>query len=445
MKRWAMERLVAWKDQPKRKPLIVRGARQVGKTYLLKKFGRQYFARTHYLNFEQDERLHNIFKGNLSPQRLLTEIQFYLNKPIHPKSDLLIFDEIQHCPEALTTLKYFQEEMPELAICAAGSLLGVVLAPTSFPVGKVTFLDLYPLNFEEFLEGLGQQSLVRLLLDWDLSSPLPQMAHENLWQFWKRYLITGGLPEVVNIFRERQKNEFLAHRAVRQIQQDLIAAYLMDIAKHSGKIAALNIERLWRNVPNQLANTQDGSAPKFRFKGILPGVRGYERIATPLAWLEKARLVLRTSIVPRAESPLAAFTKENRFKLYFFDVGLLGSLSGLEPYSILQYDYGTYKGYVAENFVAQELTSAGAPALFCWQGRTAEIEFLLETTRGIVPLEVKSGWVTKSKSLKVYEERYNPPLSVILSAENMKVTPSRLKVPLYAIAALVRKLKQSCS
>jgi len=215
---------------------------------------------------------------------------------------------------------------------------------------------------------------------------------------------------------------------------------MADIAKHSGKTNALHIERLWRNVPVQLARAQDGGASKFRFKDAVPGLRGYERLFSPLCWLENARLVLRTSIVNRAETPLAGFARDNRFKQYFFNVGLLAAVSNIDPARILKYDYGSYKGYVAENFVAQELRAAGVRELFCWEGRTSEVEFLLETPSGIIPWEVKSGWVTQSKSLDVFVERYHPERSVVLIAGNVKMHGSRLHVPVYAAGRLVRFL-----
>jgi len=440
MKRAIIKALTAWKNSKDRKPLILRGARQVGKTYILQEFGKTDFPRCHYVNFENDERLCALFEKDFSPARIINELQFYLDTSIDTASDLVIFDEIQRCPRALTALKYFREQMPELALCSAGSLLGVSLADDSFPVGKVTFLDLYPMSFDEFLAGTGKLRLAELLRIHVLREPLPQIAHDQLWDFWKNYLIIGGLPEAVNIYRERLENPYKAIQAVRRIHRDLLDTYMADIAKHSGKTNALHIERLWRNVPVQLARTQDGNAPKFRFKDAVPGLRGYEQLSSPLGWLENARLILRTSIVNRAETPLIGFTRDNRFKQYFFDVGLLAAVTNIDPAIILKYDYGSYKGYVAENFVAQELRAAGVRELFCWEGRTSEVEFLLETPEGIIPLEVKSGWVTQSKSLNVFVERYHPQQSIILSAGNVKLRGSRLYMPVYAAGWLVRLL-----
>ncbi|MBU1947677.1 MAG: DUF4143 domain-containing protein, partial [Candidatus Eisenbacteria bacterium] len=229
-------------------------------------------------------------------------------------------------------------------------------------------------------------------------------------------------------------------KATREIQRDLLETYMGDIAKHSGKTNALHIERLWRNVTHQLARSQDGSTSKFKFKDAVPGIRGYDRLASPMDWLEKANLTIRTSIIERAETPLRGFSKENRFKQYFFDVGLLGAFSDIEPVHFLDFDFKTYKGYVAENFVAQEFRASGIQNLYCWVGRMAEIEFLIEAAFGIVPIEVKSGNVTRSKSLNVYEERYSPQKSIVLSARNIESRNPRIHVPIYLAGAIKNHL-----
>ncbi|MBA4424031.1 MAG: ATPase, partial [Syntrophus sp. (in: bacteria)] len=277
--------------------MILRGARQVGKTYTLKEFGNTDFPRCHYVNFEEDERPGRIFERDLKPDRIIEELQFHLNQAINRRADLVIFDEIQRCPRALTSLKYFSEEMPELALCAAGSLLGVGLNMESFPVGKVQFLDLYPMSFYEFLTGIGKERLAELIREHDLSQPIPDTAHEQMWELWKRYLVVGGLPEVVNRYRERQENLYEAVQHVRKTQRDLIDAYVSDIAKHSGKANALHIERLWRNIPEQLARAGSGSTAKFKLRDAVPGIRGYERLSSPLDWLEGADLIIRIPIV----------------------------------------------------------------------------------------------------------------------------------------------------
>jgi predicted AAA+ superfamily ATPase len=271
-----------------------------------------------------------------------------------------------------------------------------------------------------------------LIRQHDLIQPFPEMAHEQLWGLWKHYLVVGGLPEAVNLYREGQENLYEAVQTVRKAQQDLLETYLADMAKHSGKSNALHIEKLWRNVPAQLARTQNGSAAKFKLREGIPGIRGYERLSAPLDWLECANLLIRTSVIDTVGVPLSSCVKENRFKLYFVDVGLLGAASGLAPATFLNYGFGSCQGYVAENFVAQELRAAGVKSLFCWQGRTAEVEFLLERDGEVVPLEVKSGWVTQSKSLKVYTERYRPLRAYVLSANNISRRNTVQYLPLYA-------------
>lgn len=440
MKRSVMVNLVNWKAKVGRKPLILRGARQVGKTYLLKAFGEAQFPQHHYVNFEEDDRLEKIFEEDLNPKRIIEDLKFHLDRSIDPERDLVIFDEIQRCPRALTSLKYFAEDMPRLALCAAGSLLGVVLSKESFPVGKVEFLNLWPMSFDEFLDGTGETSLAELVRAHDFFTPLPVSAHDRLWEIWKRYLVVGGLPESVDTYRGKKENIYEATLAVRRLQRDIIDAYVADIAKHSGKVNALHIERLWRNVPQQLARIQDGAAPKFRFRDAVPGLRGYDRLSTPLDWLEGARLVIRCLTVESVGSPLLSLTQENRFKLYFFDVGMLGAISDLLPTQILNYGFGSYQGYVAENFVAQELCSADIAGLYCWQGRTSEVEFLMETEEGIVPVEVKSGSVTHSRSLGVYEKRYKPARSYILSARNVQSEGPRRHIPIYAASRLKKAL-----
>jgi hypothetical protein len=442
MKREILKSLSEWKNSANRKPLILRGARQVGKTYSLKEFGENEFKNFHYVNFEEDERISRIFDGDLRPQRIMDELRFYFNRNIDPASDLVIFDEIQRCGRALTSLKYFCEEAPRLALCAAGSLLGVIFDAESFPVGKVTFLDLQPMNFSEFLEGAGEEELFILVRDHDPEEHYPAIAHDRLWELWKQYLVVGGLPAVVKEYAANRANLFEATNLVRRMQRDIFHAYLADIAKHSGKPNALHIERLWRNVPQQLARNIDGSAPKFRFKDAVRGMRGFERLSGPISWLKSAGLIINTSIIEQTAVPLSACASENNFKLYMFDVGILGAVSDIQPGNFLHYGFGSYQGYVAENFVAQELRAAGFSELYCWQGKTAEIEFVVDTVQGIVPIEVKSGRVTHSKSLGVYENRFRPGRSYILSARNSELRGNRRMLPIYCAGKLANLMKK---
>ncbi len=440
MNRDIFKKLVDWKEKKGRKVLILKGARQVGKTYLLKLFGEKYFAKTHYLNFEKEKQLCKIFEPDLNPSRILNEIAFALNRPVTANEDLLILDEIQECPPALTSLKYFQEERPQLHLCAAGSLLGVHLGESSFPVGKVEFLHMYPMSFEEFLQGIGEEQLFHLLRDRQPKDPIPEIAHERLWDLLKKYFVIGGLPAVVQTYREKKEDLFEAVRSVREKQEDLIIAYIADMAKHAGKENAMHLERLWRGVPAQLARQQDGSASKFRFKGILPSVKGYSRLASVIDWLEAAGLTLKVKIANSGFLPFPAHTQENFFKLYLFDVGILGALSQLPPKTLLDYHYGSYQGYFAENFVAEEFATAGGAPLYGWREKTAEIEFLREDDGRVVPVEIKSGWVTRSKSLKVFAEKYQPPYRVVMSAKNLHFDPRHkaLQIPLYLASRFPR-------
>ena len=432
-----MRELLDWKRGENRKPLLLKGARQVGKTYLLKQFGREEFVRCHYVNFEEDDRLARFFARDLKPRRILDDLSFHLNTPVRDTEDeVLILDEIQRCPRALTALKYFCEEMPGLAVCAAGSLLGIELGGESFPVGKVHTVALAPMSFEEFLEGVEEVQLLDALTGYAIGNEFSEAAHDRLWEQWKRFLLVGGLPEAVVTFRQNLESLHEAVSSVRRVQRQLLDDYMADIAKHSGKLNALTVERLWRNIPEQLARSQDRGAEKFRFKDAVPGARGYQRLAGALDWLERANLTLRCPIVERPERPLSAYAKENRFKLYFFDVGLLSFLCDLAPAQVLDYGRYDYKGYVVENCVAQMLTAADVRRCYCWQGRTSEVEFLLATEQGVVPVEVKAGRIRHSKSLRVYEDRYQPTTSVLLNALPPKRKGKRVCLPLFMAGRL---------
>lgn len=424
MKRTIQKKLIQWMQDKNRKPLILKGARQVGKTYTLLSFARENFVSVHYLNFEKDEKLTSVFLKDLNPTRILNELNFYLNTSINIKKDILIFDEIQNAPRALTSLKYFNEEIPELPICAAGSLLGLHLSHESFPVGKVEFLDMYPLSFEEFLEGIDDTKALEFLNSRLLKEKsLPDIVHAHLWEQLKIYFVVGGLPEVVKIYNELKDDLFTALSMVRKKQNDLILAYNADMAKHSGKQNAMHIERIWRNIPSQLAKDQNGSVPKYSFKDVIPGINRYSRLAGPIDWLSTTGLIIKTYIVNKGELPFSAYSKENNFKITLFDTGILGALCDLPPKSILDYEYGTYKGYFAENFVAQEFLYSGVKQLYSWKENTSEVEFLREVDGKIIPVEIKSGWVTQAKSIKVFSEKYHPPYRTIMSAHTLHIDP----------------------
>lgn len=417
MKRLILPQLLKWQSNTHRMPLIIKGVRQCGKTYLLKEFGREHFAQMHYFNFEQDNRLASVFEGTLTPERILFELNFLSDMPIDPNTDLIIFDEIQACPRALTSLKYFCEDLPQAAICAAGSLLGLHLSNGSFPVGKVEFLHLHPMNFQEFLLAIGQIKLFDFIMNPEINVPVPESIHQLLWEHLKIYYVVGGMPAAINTYIEFQEKPFIAFEHVRDRQQDLITAYLADIAKHAGKINAMHIDRIWQSVPAQLARAQDNRTNKFKFKGIVPGVDRYQRMADAIDWLCAAELVIKVPIVETARLPLTSHAVDNRFKLYMNDVGLLGALSQLPVKSILDQDYGSYKGYYAENYVAQALICADNKSLYAWEDGRAEVEFLRMVGNEIIPIEVKSGKVTKAQSLQAYSMKYQPSYRIIYSAK----------------------------
>ena len=376
MKREIMPKLQHMASSKGRKPSLLNGARQVGKTTILEAFGQANFANTHYLNFEENFSIHQIFATDLSPQKIIQQLEFYLNSSINVSDDLLLLDEIQACPKALTSLKYFCEKLPELAVCAAGSLLGVQLNESSFPVGKVDILHLYPMNFNEFLMALDDQRSLAVLNELTANSQIPNIIHDHLWQLLKIYFIIGGLPEVVSIYLQNKENLLQAMQEVRDKQNILITAYYADFAKHSGKINSMHINRVWRSIPEQLARTQDGNSTRYKFKGVIPGVSRYSGFVGPIDWLDAAGLIIKVPICYSGQLPLSAYTKENIFKLYCFDVGILGALSNLPPAAIMEYDYGTYKGYFAENFVAQELLAKNTQ-LYSWMEGAAEVNFYI--------------------------------------------------------------------
>ena len=437
MQRSIQAALEQWRVSPQRKPLVVLGARQVGKTYALDHFGKGSFSASHIINFEQNPLFGDVFKGSLEPSRILQELALVQGRPIDAFGDLVFFDEIQECPRALTSLKYFAEQMPALAICAAGSLLGVHLSDVSYPVGKVEELKMMPMTFEEFLLAGPDPALAAYFQSLSATNLPSEAVHGVLWREFTMYLAVGGMPEVVAAFQSLRSDLWSACEEVRKIQERLTTNHLADMAKHCGKQNAMHLERLWQNIPAQLSRDQSGSAPKFAFKEAIPGLRGYERMAGVIDWLQAAGLILRHPIVNSGHLPFAAHSKENFFKLFVFDTGLLGALSRLPMANILRQDYGSYKGYYAENFVAQEFHALGWHTA-CWREGQAEVEFLCEHGGRAIPVEVKSGQVTQSKSLAAFQVKYQPPVSFILSGKTPRAQVSTTKhhLPLYMASKL---------
>jgi uncharacterized protein len=414
MKRHIEKELIRWKGRKNRKPLLLQGARQVGKTYVLQDFGRKQFNAFHYFDFEELKNdLFFVFEtSSLNSKELINKLSFISGKSIDIKKDILILDEIQSIPRAITALKYFYQEMKELAVAAAGSNLGVAHSHEPFPVGKVEILQMYPMNFEEFLAGTGENMALSFLKNFQ-GGKTDDVYHRRLLDLLKTFFVTGGMPEAVNFYMNEKNNPLEALRSVRQFQKQLIFHYQRDFSKYAGSTNSRHIERVFKAIPLQLSNTQNKKSKKFIFKNVISkGYRSYDDLADPVEWLVKVGLALKVNINLHPSLPLMAGAKENSFKLFLFDTGLLGSMINLTPESILRYDYGSYKGYFAENFVLQELISHGVDTVVSWAGRTSEIEFVLEIDGKIIPVEVKAGMNTKAKSLMAFVNKYNPEYSI---------------------------------
>lgn len=444
MKREIYGKLVAWKDSTSRTPLILRGARQVGKSYILAAFGKNEFDRYHHFDFEKDKKeLMPLFQESLSPTALLNNLSLFAGTQIDPKRDLVIFDEVQNCPEALTSLKYFCDELPELPICAAGSLLGISLSGSSFPVGKVSYLDLYPMNFEEFLMNRGEPMLYEAFENSLEDGRVSSLVHKRLWDSLKEFYVVGGMPQIVASYFSYSEMKAEGMTVVRRLQKELLDSYRSDFSKHAGKINALHIGSVFENTPLQLASYMDGSVKRFRFKDVIPGKKGYASMEGAIDWLLKAGLVYKVSICQRSKLPLKAFTKANIFKLFVFDIGLLGSMLDLAPRTLLLQDYGLIKGFFAESFVASELKASGESELFSWSERNSEIEFVKDVEGEIIPVEVKSGTRTKAQSLRQYIKKYSPALAVTISAKPLNLRNQHVhNYPLYYSGRLVSCLSR---
>lgn len=441
MKRDILVKLLDWRQKSNRKPLIIKGARQIGKTYILKEFARNHFPAYTYINFEDQKKLREIFDNNLDPQTIIQRLSVELEHKIS-EQDLIIFDEIQECPRALTSLKYFCEQMPEQALISAGSLLGVQLNELSYPVGKVDHLEMYPMNFMEFLQALEKNILIEALETGLTKLEIYSELHSKLWELLKIYFITGGLPEVVLEYINHQDQLQTAFEKVRSKQQDLITDYLSDMSKHAGKENAVHLQKLWNNVATQLSAVQDGNVTKFKFKSAIPEKDRYSRLISTIDWLEAAGLIIKIPVLDNISIPLKANIKASSFKLFIFDIGILGAMMDLSPKSIFDYDYGTYKGFFAENFVAQELrkTLSSRKTIVAWHENQKELEFVLDLDGEIIPIEVKSGKVTKSKSIYLFREKYKNKINTILSAQNLNIDTRTnvYKIPLYLTSELPR-------
>ncbi|MBF0363536.1 MAG: ATP-binding protein [Oligoflexia bacterium] len=369
--------------------------------------------------------MRKVFDEDFDVDRIIKDLSLILNVKVNPKKDLIFFDEIQECPKALHALKYFCEDKPELAIIAAGSLLGVTLSEESFPVGKVTFLNLYPMNFEEFLLAINEddEEMAQIISKFNINktTKISNIVHQKIWELLLDYYIVGGLPEAVKMYvEEKNKKNHNGYLAARNIHKTLIKSYGNDFAKHTGKLNASHIVEVFHNIPLQLAKNLDGSVQRYIFKNAIKGKNIFHDIIGPIDWLTRANLIIKTRICNKSAIPLESFCKDNIFKLYFFDIGLLTSILDIPLDAILKNDYGISKGFFAENFVAQELKAINPEhSYYGWNEGDSEIEFLTYDHGKIIPIEVKSGIRTRAKSLGVFMDRYKPPYAIKLSALNL--------------------------
>lgn len=430
MERNIVKELLKWKkEQKNRMPLVLYGARQVGKTYTLQHFGNDYYKNCIYVNFERMPIVTEFFDGDLQPERIIRFLEEYFSEKVIPEETLLIFDEIQACERALTSLKYFAEEAPEYHIAAAGSLLGVAVhrEKYSFPVGKVLMKTMYPLGFDEFLKATGNGHFVTLIQQhFEEMSAMPEQTHKELMMWMRRYLFIGGMPAVVNKYVEEQSLINLP-----ELQSMILNAYTADMAKYSTAGECTKIQNAFRSLPAQLAKENKKFQYKLIRKGATAGLFG-----DSIAWLVMAGVVLECDRVTRGEVPVKAFRDVSAFKLYMSDVGLLSSFAGIMPENIIRQELSdVYKGALSENYVAQAL-SAGGHDLYYWtsDSPTAEVDFVIQKEGKAIPIEVKYDENVHAKSLKHYVNRYQPKDVMRISARNFgKDENGMMAIPLYAV------------
>ncbi len=429
MERKAMLDLKNWKSRPGRKPLIIRGARQVGKTWLMKEFGRNEYNQTAYVNFEDSKSLNSLFADDFDIERIIAAIQIEAGVQIKAESTLIIFDEIQEADGAITSLKYFNENAPQYNIISAGSLLGVSLhKQTSFPVGKVEFMDLFPLSYEEFLIAMDQQPLLNLIdkKNWTLIKSFKS----KFIQYLRIYYYVGGMPESVLSYKE--KNDF---REVRSIQKRLLIAYENDFSKHVPYEIVPRIRMLWNTIPAQLAKENK----KFIYKAVKPGSRAKD-YELALSWLVDCGLVHKVTRVSKPGIPLKSYEDYGAFKLFITDVGLLCAMGDIDVRTLLEGNsiFEEFKGALTEQFVLQQLKPKKDLAIYYWSAEKSksEIDFLIQHSGDVIPVEVKSEENLQAKSLKTYCQKYSPQLAIRTSMSDFRKEDWMTNLPLYAISKI---------
>jgi predicted AAA+ superfamily ATPase len=434
LKRALYGELLLWKSSKQRKPLLLQGARQTGKTYLLQEFGRLEYDDLAYFNFEETPEIGSLFDSSLRADTLIESLSAAIGRRIRPGTTLVFLDEIQSSPRALTSLKYFREQAPEYHVAAAGSLLGVSVGKTSsFPVGKVSFMTLFPMTFFEYLEADGEALLLEQLQLKEASSPLPEAFHEKLFRLFKYYLFLGGMPEVVEHYLEQRCVE-----TARRLQKEILAAYERDFSKYTSASEAMRVSEIWRSIPAQLARENK----KFKYSDVRKGGRA-SRFESAIEWLRQTGLVYLVHNVKVPKLPLAGYADTSKFKMYILDTGLLGAMLDLPSKTIVAGDrlFSEYYGAFIENYVAAELIRRGFGDLYYWTSKSeAEVDFVLGHEGAILPLEVKSGTSRRTKSLRVYAGKYTPPRVFRASSRNFTLDGDLTNIPLYAVGRFPDKL-----
>lgn len=428
MYRKIIENLKEWKEKKGRLPLILKGARQVGKTWILQEFGKKYFDDVLYINFENEINMNDLFEGNIEPNRIIEYLSALNHKKIEPEKTLIIFDEIQELPRALTSLKYFAEQAPEYVICCAGSLLGVFLHDNiSFPVGKVDFLEMQPLDFEEFLMANNEESILKIIKGNGMEK-IPDMFSEKLKDYLKKYFVIGGMPKAVQTWIDEKDFE-----KVEIEQKNIINGYVRDFSKHTDNNTATKIKYIWESIPTQLAKENR----KFIYGVVREGARARE-YENAIDWLKNTGLV---RIVNRVKcgnkQPLKAYTDLKSFKMYLLDIGLLRVLCELPYEAIVNGDviYEEFNGLLTEQFVLQELSNINKiNTIYYWSNEySSEVDFVISYKNYIIPIESKAGVNVRAQSLKVYLNEYNPKIAIRYSLLNILKDGDILNIPLYTI------------
>ena len=428
MKRNAIQALIKWKNSEDRKPMVLKGARQVGKTWLMKSFGRDYYDNFVYFNFDEEDELKSIFEANKNPQRIIELLSMIVGEKILPGKTLIIFDEIQECPEALNTLKYFKEKANEYHVIAAGSLLGTLLAqPKSYPVGMVNLLDIYPLTFDEFLEA-SDERLYAYYCSIQKGQVIEDVFHNRLLEAYNYYLIIGGMPECVS--------SWITHKdpaKITKIQRELIEVYENDFSKHNGKVNSGRILMVFRSIVSQLAKSNE----KFMYGAVREGSRARD-FEEAIEWLVSAGMLNRIYNVSKAEHPLAAFDKLDQFKLFMFDTGLLKHMAGIDNSAILLKTDFQFKGPLTENYILQQLRGQFEVDPRYYSDKNSEIDILIQHGTEVIPVEAKGGEDRSAPSFKKYIADHHPEHALRYSRRGYRKDGAITNLPLY----LARKTKE---